>query len=609
MKTLLTLVLIGYSFSGFSQDSKPVPNNPFEKSYQSPTGIYRCFTDEIMAEKIKQNPAVLDSVNSWEKRRQEAKGTNYKLSLSDSVYYIPVVVHIIHNNGVENISLTKIQSQIDVLNEDYRKLAGTPGAGNGVDTKYQFFLAQKDPQGNCTDGVVRVQSSLTNSTIGGQSALKALSQWDPYKYLNMWVVRSIAGGILGYSSFPTSLSTSPNLDGVVMGYNYFGDIPPVSPPYHLGRTTTHELGHWLGIFHNFSGGCAGLTNSTCGFQGDGVCDTPPSANPNFGCPATAPNTCAETTTATGGDIPDLIENYMDYSDDICMDMFTQGQKDEMNFYSNSIRTLIHDSLNLVATGFYGCFGGTLLTSTNQLCNGEDVTLSFGLAGVPPFKVYYNDGVQNFFLDSVFSGHQEVHMPSITTTYTLDSITDSTGTTDTNTSSSMVTVMDVPVAAFTSSINGLSVGLLSQSTGAQSLIWQFGDGSLGAGSLANHTYDTAGTYTIKLVAKNSLGCADTAFETISVISGINPRINKIGEIKVFPNPAKNKLTVKVNPFNTGSYSVEVIGNNGISLLKKSLLENFDTHEIELDMSQLAPGIYFLNISDDQGNYYAERIIKL
>jgi PKD repeat protein len=250
---------------------------------------------------------------------------------------IPVVVHIIHDGGIENISDDQVQSQIDVLNEDYRKIPGTNGDGNGVDTEIEFCLAQLDPDGDCTNGIVRIQSDLTYHDSYERPQLSELSSWDPARYVNIYVVKTIAGNVLGYASFPGG---PVDQDGIVMAHYAFGTIGTVTAPYHLGRTSSHELGHWFGLYHTFNGGCG---VDTCS-DGDYVCDTPPVVNPNFGCPVI--NTCHN-------DLPDVndqVENYLDYTNDDCKSMFTQGQKDRMHAVLDSLRFDIWQLSNITTTG-------------------------------------------------------------------------------------------------------------------------------------------------------------------------------------------------------------------------------------------------------------------
>ncbi len=253
------------------------------------------------------------------------------------IFKIPVVVHVIHDGGVENISDAQIQSQIDVLNEDYRKIFGSNGFGNGVDTEIEFCLAKRNPDGDCTNGIVRIKSPLAYHDSYERPMLSALSSWDPTRYLNIYVVKTMAGGVLGYASFPGG---PPNQDGVVMVHNAFGTMGTVTPPYNQGRTCSHESGHWFGLYHTFNGGCG---VDTCA-DGDLVCDTPPVVNPNFNCPVI--NSC-------NNDMPDVndqVENYMDYTNDACKSMFTAGQRDRMQATLNTLRMGIWQPSNITATG-------------------------------------------------------------------------------------------------------------------------------------------------------------------------------------------------------------------------------------------------------------------
>lgn len=251
---------------------------------------------------------------------------------------IPIVIHVIHNGGPENISDSQIFSQIEVLNEDFRKKPGTRGYGKGVDTKIQFCLAKRDPQGRATTGIVRIRSSLTNHQQSQRGLLSKLSFWDPARYLNIYMVKSIGGSALGYSSFPGG---PRDADGVVIEHTAFGRIGTVKPPNNLGRTLTHEISHWFGLYHTFNGGCG---SDTC-TDGDNVCDTPPVASPNYGCPKEI-NSCHNDLP----DLPDQVENYADYTVDSCKSMFTRGQQERMVSTLAALREFIWSDANLAAAG-------------------------------------------------------------------------------------------------------------------------------------------------------------------------------------------------------------------------------------------------------------------
>lgn len=288
-----------------------------------------------------------------DKIQKAANGLQQKTQTHNpNLKIIPVVVHVIHDGGTNNISDAQIQSQIDVLNEDYRKRLGTNGDGTGVDTDVEFCLAKKDPLGKCSNGIVRIKSPLSNHQTYQRSMLKQLSYWDNTRYLNMYVVKNInnGSGTAGYSSFPGG---PPDEDGIVVRHDYFGKTGTASAS--LGRTTTHEVGHWLGLYHTFNGGCG---VDTCA-DGDYVCDTPPAANPNFGCPTI--NSCSN-------DVPnvnDQIQNYMDYSNDNCKSMFTAGQKQRMDASLMSFRTDIWQGWNVDSTG---CDSGYVSSNCNVIAD-------------------------------------------------------------------------------------------------------------------------------------------------------------------------------------------------------------------------------------------------
>ncbi|MCR9246696.1 MAG: zinc metalloprotease [bacterium] len=221
---------------------------------------------------------------------------------------IPVVVHVVQRtNGQGNLSNALVQSQIDVLNEDFRARAGTPGA-NGVDSKIEFFLATTDPQNQPTNGIVR---HTNNTWFNDSGNYWSSTAWDTSRYLNIYTNNT---GALGYvPDLPQGggvLGTTA--DRVVCNYASFGRPAIGGPPYNTGRTATHEVGHYLGLFHTFNSGCGG---GNCYTSGDRICDTPAESQPRYGCPVGI-SSCGTT---------DPIRNYMDYTDDTCMQGFTQEQ--------------------------------------------------------------------------------------------------------------------------------------------------------------------------------------------------------------------------------------------------------------------------------------------
>ncbi len=229
-----------------------------------------------------------------------------------NTYPLQVVVHILLNDSGSqgDISDAMVQSQIDILNEDFRALAGTPGAP-GNDIAFQFALATTDPSGNPTNGITR--SYNTNWFNDNGTYYNSLA-WDPNSYINVYT--NTAGGYLGYVPWiPQQGSVGSNADRVVIHYQSFGRNSP-GAPYDQGRTLTHELGHYFGLLHTFDGGCG--TVSGCYTTGDLICDTNREQTATFGC--SDGNTCSS---------PDPIHNYMDYTDDTCMNNFTVEQNRRM----------------------------------------------------------------------------------------------------------------------------------------------------------------------------------------------------------------------------------------------------------------------------------------
>lgn len=294
----------------------------------------RCVIEEIEKQKRQQNPTRIDKKIDFERvvAAKLSELNNRNARVGEEIIRIPVVVHVIHDNADgriggltnKNIMDDQIYSQIKVLNEDYRRKIDTKGFNTdpvGSDTGIEFFLATYDPDGKPTTGIVRVYHPQSEyDIIDDREFLSSLSYWDSNKYLNIWVT-AFKDDYLGYGEFPggagidglESEDAYEKTDGIFVDYSVFGrEIGTnTSGLYRFGRTTTHEVGHWLGLIHTWG-------DEFCGT--DYVSDTPQITGSFNG------STCRNVfSTCEGTRVRNMIENYMDYSPDECMNIFTVEQ--------------------------------------------------------------------------------------------------------------------------------------------------------------------------------------------------------------------------------------------------------------------------------------------
>jgi len=314
----------------------------------------KCGTTDYLRLLENNHPEIMDEKITLEKDIQKWIKDNPKYKLK-SIITIPVVVHVVYNSPQQNISDQQIQSQITVLNNDYRRtnidamMTPSVWASVAADCEIEFCLASTDPNGNNTNGITRTQTSQSSFSMQGDPVKDASSggkdAWPNDDYLNIWVC-NLGNSLLGYATPPFGNIGSD--DGVVIGYNYFGTQGTVQSPFNKGRTTTHEVGHWLNLEHLWGGGWGSCGN-------DNVNDTPTQEEENYGCPAFPHNANSCGTTNADGD---MFMNYMDYTNDACMNMFTQDQKIRMiaainqsrqNLLSHSLcdnGTSANDEINL-----------------------------------------------------------------------------------------------------------------------------------------------------------------------------------------------------------------------------------------------------------------------
>ena len=311
-KILQFIASVAVSFAVISCTNVSLENddtalNSLNKSSRNEGKDRGCAAMEVLEENMKEDPSLKAKMDDIEKhtREFEKKMKGSRVGATGTLV-IPVVVNVLYSNANENISNAQIQSQIDVLNRDFSAtnpdVSLVPSAFTSAvsNLEYQFTLSTV------------IRKSSTKTSWGTRDAMKSsrkggINPTSPTTTLNIWVC-NIGGGILGYAQFPGGSTAT---DGIVVGPQYFGNTGFVAAPYDKGRTTTHEVGHWLNLRHIWG-------DASCG--NDLVSDTPTQQTSNFGCPSFPKVTCSN------GPNGDMFMNYMDYTDDLCMYMFSTGQK-------------------------------------------------------------------------------------------------------------------------------------------------------------------------------------------------------------------------------------------------------------------------------------------
>ena len=317
MKKLITLLLVITSLTAFSQRRT-------------------CGTMDKLYEQMRLDPSfeqhhknVMDNIQNTNNLQAAFRGSNAPAT----VVTIPVVFHVLYKNATQNVSDEQINSQLAVLNKDYRKLNTdfsnvVPAAFQplAADMEVVFVKATVSPSSTATTGITR--KSVPSSFIYEDSYYLTAGEpaWDPTNYMNIWIGRFTDNTLLGFAYLPSSAGEA--YDGLCIGDQYFGTTGTASVPFNKGRTATHEIGHFFGLEHPW-----GEDGSNCGSvaNSDGVADTPATDNPHYGCPTFPSNSNTCTTTTNGA----MFMNFMDYVDDACMAFFTTGQK---TIVTNTIAT-------------------------------------------------------------------------------------------------------------------------------------------------------------------------------------------------------------------------------------------------------------------------------
>jgi PKD repeat protein len=386
--------------------------------------VQLCGTDEMSREFYQAHPHLQeDMLGKREELKQHTEKYIRQVSSArgnDSLLIVPVVFHVIHNYGNENISDAQILSGLQVLNRNFKKQH--PDMGNveplyqpiAADCEIEFRLARKDPNGNCTNGINRIASPLTNI---GDHSVKSLIHWDPSKYLNIYVVKQIPN-LAGHCLMPDQAAVKPEWDGIVISHQYLGNIGTSNELRSV--VLAHEAGHFLNLFHIWGG------NNVPGYYylpvgqpgncniGDDVADTPPTIGWS---------TCSPLNASCGNPV-DNYQNVMDYS--YCNIMFTQGQKQRMRA---CLRSGVANRNNLIAlsnlytTGvvnsdtfcearaaaskMYACIGDTIQFFDKSITQPDAWEWDFGDGNFSyeqnPKHAFFTDGLLNVVLKATKNG--------------------------------------------------------------------------------------------------------------------------------------------------------------------------------------------------------------
>jgi PKD repeat protein len=347
--------------------------------------IEYCTQHKKQAELMK-NPAYVKAkeLDDAEFEMLSKKGGSEKAT----IYKIPVVFHVLHMNGVENISDEQIMDALAILNRDYRKQnADTANvhpdfAGMPADIEIEFVLATKAPNGTCFKGITRTYNTISYDGSVGNNQVDAIvagndvyqGQWPGNKYMNIFICGDI-GGAAGYTFNPSGFAANQMTNGIWVLHDYVGSIGTSSVG--TSRTLTHEVGHWLNLSHTWGSNNNPGTASSCSGNGDQVQDTPTCIGVSA-CLLNS-NTCSNDNAYWGFDMRDNVENYMDYS--YCSKMFTQGQRTRMRTAlqsTNTGRANLWTTANLAAVGANGVLylcKAEFTADKTTICNGDEIAFT------------------------------------------------------------------------------------------------------------------------------------------------------------------------------------------------------------------------------------------
>jgi PKD repeat protein len=392
-KYYLSFVLLTFSFLSLSQQAFVNSEPGIDKgNCREGESVEYCLTHKKMKERHQKNGQHEKSIIDNEKILLDETLSKVKDGTIEKgvVYTIPVVFHIVHDGGIENISDEQIHDAMDILNTDYRKLNNDANfvvsdfLSIASDSEIEFSLATKSPDGTCFNGITRTRSSMTFDGSQGSAQVDAIvngndvyrGDWPGYMYLNVYVLADV-GDAAGYTYRPSGNFGATMNAGIFIKNDYVGSFGTANVT--KSRALTHEVGHWLGLPHTWGSDNNPGVSSSC-TQDDGVEDTPLTIGVTS-CSRSS-NTCNDLTPSSNVnsswnyDVVDNVENYMDYS--YCSKMFTQGQSDLMRAYLNSNisgRNNLWRSSNLAATGVgesVSLCKADFSVENMEVCSGEQI---------------------------------------------------------------------------------------------------------------------------------------------------------------------------------------------------------------------------------------------
>lgn len=625
------------------------------------TAQRNCASHDVLQQQILENPMLLEQMEEIEKHVQEHihnHGAQERILVT-----IPVVFNIVYNTTAENISDAQILSQLNILNEDFRKLnadvANTPAifASLAADCEINFCLATRDPNGNATTGIRRQSTTVT--AFSSNDAVKFTAQggldaWPRDQYLNFWVC-DLSGGLLGYAQFPGGAAAT---DGVVCDYQYVGNTGTATAPFNKGRTATHEVGHWLNLRHIWG-------DANCG--SDLVSDTPTHNTSNGGCPA-----YPHLSTCSGTPV-EMTMNYMDYTDDACMYMFSTGQKARMQalFATGGARVSLLSSLGCSAPGGGGtCAVPTGLASSSVTAT--SATVSWGaVSGAVSYNLQYKTAAAttwttvsvagtssnltgltasttyNYQVQTVCSGSSSAYSTAASFTTTAGGgggCTDAYETNETRATAKVIPVNTNITAKIgtatdndhfrfsnTSTARRIKVDLTNLPADYDLKLYR-GNTLLGTSEnpdtqnevLISNTTTVANNYIAYVYGYNGVFNNDVCYTLRVSLSATNwrtdgstdgdtetfelPVLFENAGFGMFPNPAKDMVTIEVPVQAESDVQVSIMDAAGRVAVQENRVMGKGNNQVQVELGRLVTGIYFVQVRNGETVHTRKLIVE-